>query len=203
VLAQYVRAHLLLGRRELANKQPQAAIEHFKATLTPPHCLGEAWHPLASTSAIEYWLGVASEALGQADEAKNHWKKAAACEGDFLQMQVRAISTSTYWSALALERLGETDAAAKVFQEIYDYSLELEKETPKIDYFATSLPAMLLFDEDLGQRQRILATFLRAQALAGKGETARAVVLLQEVEKLDSNHSEAADLLASLAGARQ
>ena len=60
-----------------------------------------------------------------------------------------------------------------MFQEIYDYSLELERQTPKIDYFATSLPAMLLFEEDLVRRQKISAKFLRAQALLGLGASRR------------------------------
>jgi tetratricopeptide (TPR) repeat protein len=139
-------------------------------------------------------MGVANDALGKKDEAAKWWNRAAAREGDFSQMQVQAISETTYWTALALEKLGQADKAAGLFQEIHDHALQLERETPKIDYFATSLPAMLLFDEDLKQRQDILATFLQAQALVGMGEPARALALLRKVLKLDENHAGAADL---------
>jgi hypothetical protein len=76
--------------------------------------------------------------------------------------------------------------------------LQLEQETPKIDYFATSLPAMLLFDEDLKRRQDLLARFLQAQALVGMCEPKRALTLLRKVQELDENHGGAADLVARL-----
>jgi hypothetical protein len=72
----------------------------------------------------------------------------------------------------------------------------LEQETPKIDYFATSLPTMLLFDEDLRKRQHITATFLRAQALIGLGKREEARTALDEVRRLDRSHAGARDLLA-------
>jgi hypothetical protein len=58
---------------------------------------------------------------------------------------------------------------------------------------------MLLFEEDLVRRQEISAKFLRAQALIGLGRAAEGTALLDEVRKLDRNHSGAADLLASIA----
>lgn len=199
VLAQHVRAHLLLGQAALESKQPALAIEHFNAALKPPQSLSEAKHLLASHSFIDYWLGVAYDTLGNTDLAAQQWQRAAAQEGDFHQMQVHAISDTTFWSAMALQRLGQADEAASLFREIYDYSVQLGRDTPKIDYFATSLPAMLLFEEDMMQRQQIWAAFLQAQALAGMGLTQRSLALLEKVQSLDRNHTGAADLLASLA----
>ena len=57
---------------------------------------------------------------------------------------------------------------------------------------------MLLFEEDLVLRQEISAKFLRAQALLGLGQIAEGTNLLNEVRKLDANHSGAADLLSTL-----
>jgi tetratricopeptide (TPR) repeat protein len=141
---------------------------------------------------------VAYDALGNKDDAVALWKRAAAQQGDFQQMQVHAISDTTFWCAMALRKMGKTEEAAALFKEIYDYSAQLRQQEPKIDYFATSLPTMLLFDEDLKQRQDIQASFLQAQALVGMGETERALALLQKVQQLDRNHTEAADLIASL-----
>jgi hypothetical protein len=68
-------------------------------------------------------------------------------------------------------------------------------QEPKIDYFATSLPTMLLFREDLGHRNRVLAAFLRAQATYGRDGAEAAVPMLRAVLTLDSNHAGASDLL--------
>ena len=110
-------------------------------------------------------------------------------------MQTKTVSENTYWSACALRRLGREQDALTAFSTILDYSADLQRHTPKIDYFATSLPAMLLFEEDLAQRQTITARFLEAQARIGLGEEAEGLRLLQEVLAMDNAYSGAIDLL--------
>lgn len=195
VLGEYVRAHLLLGRMALETGDAQTAIEHFQAADHPPQSLSEARHLLANSSNIEFWLGEAWSAAGDAARARQHWERAARQRGDFQQMQVRSVSEMTYWSAMALRRLGRDEDASSLFVHILSYAATLDKETPKIDYFATSLPTMLLFEEDLKRRQRITATFLHAQALLGLGQSAAAQVALDEVCTLDRSHAGARDLL--------
>ena len=113
-------------------------------------------------------------------------------------MELRNISEMTYWGALSEQKLGRTEAANKLFQLIYEYSIELESSEPKIDYFATSLPAMLLFEDNLGHRQQIQAHFLRGQALLGLDRAKDAEQELLEVLKRDVNHAGAADLLGQI-----
>lgn len=198
VLAQFVRANLLLGNKALAEGSPEGAICRFGAAWNLPESLGEAKHLLMNLSMIDYWLGVAHAANGDSDQALLHWERAAIVRADFQQMQVHSISDMTYWNGKALGRLGRYDDAKKVFQEIYEYSIMLERQPSRIDYFATSLPAMLLFDDDLNLRQKISAKFLRAQALLGFGRISEGTALLSEVQSLDANHSGAADLLAAI-----
>ena len=198
VLSQFVRANLLIGQKALLANDPASAIRSFEAAWNVPQSLSEAKHLLMNLSMIDYWLGVAHAAGGKKEKAALHWERAAQQRGDFQQMQVQSISEMTYWRALALVSLGRTSEAQKIFEDIYTYSLGLEKQMPKIDYFATSLPAMLLFEEDLLLRQQIMAKFLRAQALLGLGRTAQAIDLLHEVRQLDGNHQGAADLAASV-----
>jgi tetratricopeptide (TPR) repeat protein len=197
VLSQYVRANLLLGQRALVEKDESAAIRRFEAAWNPPQSISEAKHLLMNLSMIDYWLGVAYAANQDKAKATLHWERAANRRGDFQQMRVHSISDSTYWSAQALVSLGRNEEARQMFQEIYDYSWSLERQEPKIDYFATSLPAMLLFEEDLLQRQKIEAKFLRTQALLGLGQKEHAYTLLNEVLTVDANHPGAADLLAA------
>jgi hypothetical protein len=104
----------------------------------------------------------------------------------------------TYWSALSLLRLGREAEAHELLRAIECYSWELENQTPKIDYFATSLPAMLLFEEDLARRNQIEAKFLRAQAFLGLDRKSEAAVLLNSVLEMDRNQLRAADLLQDL-----
>ena len=68
------------------------------------------------------------------------------------------------------------------------------KAKAKIDYFATSLPTMLLFDDDLQYCQATTALFLQAQARLGLGQKVSAKKLLQQVLQRDPNHALANDL---------
>ncbi len=217
-LGQWVRSHLALGRKLLMHCNPspgltatlspsdgerdgvRGALEHFSAALTAPQNLGEAKHLLANQSDIHYWLGCALAANGDAKQARQHWLAAANFKGDFQEMSVRAFSEMTYYSALAWEKLGQRAKAKKLFRNLLAYAGRLQKAEAKIDYFATSLPTILLFDDDLQARQETTALFLKAQAQLGLGRKVVAQRLLAIVLRRDPNHALASDLQAQAAG---
>lgn len=194
-LGQYVRALLSLGRAALAKGDATSAVERFRQALNPPETLGETWHLLANRSHVCFWLGEALAAAGDERAARDEWTKAASFKGDFQEMSVRAYSEMTYYSALSLERLGRRAEARKLLRELLAYARTLARQPAKIDYFATSLPTMLLFNDDLEARQGTTALFLEAQARLGLGEKAAARRLLRIVLQRDPNHALAADLL--------
>jgi tetratricopeptide (TPR) repeat protein len=195
VLGQFARACLLLARRSTPAGKAADAIAHLQTALDPPPSLGEARHLLANKSDIEYALGVAHAAGGNPSEAERWWRRASRHTGDFQQMSVLTVSDMTYWRGTALEKLQQPKRAEEVFRSIAAYADELKVQEPKIDYFATSLPAMLLFHEDLHHRNRVLAAFLRAQATYGLDGAEAAIPMLRAVLTLDSNHAGASDLL--------
>lgn len=202
VLGQYARARIALGIASLAESKAAEAVERFRLALAPPANLGEAWHLLANRSHVRYWLGVALERAGDPEGAREQWRAAAEAVGDFQEMKVRPYSEMTYYSALAARRLGRAEQARELLQAVLSYSRSLAKTPARIDYFATSLPTMLLFEEDLQERQLTSAWFLEAQARAGLGQDAAARRRLREILRKDPNHALAADLLAELAAAR-
>ncbi|MEO7600481.1 MAG: DUF5107 domain-containing protein [Opitutus sp.] len=197
-LGQYVRAHLQLGRAALGSGRGEVALAHFNAALEPAANLGEARHLLANSSNITFWLGEANAAMGEAGPAIEWWRKAAAARGDFTEMSVRSYSEMSYYSGLSLQRLGRKADARALFRAIARYADELAGQAAKIDYFATSLPTMLLFDDDLTHRQHTLAQFLRAQAELGLGRVSTARRRLLAVLQREPSHAGASDLLAEL-----
>lgn len=205
-LGQHVRAQLALGRAALqsaiGNRQSAikqrlltSAAKCFQNALATPPNLGEAKHLLANQSDVHYWLGVALDWSGDKKSARKHWRAAANFRGDFQQMSVRAFSEMTYYSALSLEKLGQNTKARKLLRHLLAYAQQLQMAGARIDYFATSLPTMLLFDDDLQYRQETTALFLQAQAWLGLGLTAKGKAMLKKVLQRDPNHALAADLL--------
>jgi tetratricopeptide (TPR) repeat protein len=194
-LGQHVRAQLALGRAALTEGDFAVARKYFESALTSPRNLSEAKHLLCNQSDIHYWLGRALAGLNEMQSAREHWLAAASFKGDFQEMSVRAFSEMTYFSALSWEKLGRRVKAQKLFSDLLAFAQKLQKTTAKIDYFATSLPTMLLFDDDLQFRQETAALFLQAQAQLGLGKKTRAKSLLQTVLQRDPNHAMAADFL--------
>ena len=94
--------------------------------------------------------------------------------------------------------LGRPAAATRILRDLLVYAEGLIEAEPEIDYFATSLPAMLLFEDDLKARNLVTAKFLQAQARLGLGQVAQARLDLRKVLALDCNHGRTADLLAEL-----
>jgi len=184
------------GGQRIDGEAVREARAHFEAALEAPRNLGEATHLLVNQSDIHYWIGCACAAQGDSRAAKRHWQIAASFRGDFQMMSVRAFSELTYYSALAAERLGRNAQARKLFQDLLAHGRNLQKAKAMIDYFATSLPTLLLFEEDLQSRQETTALFLQAQAYLGLHQEAKGRSLLRTVLKRDPNHALAADLLA-------
>jgi tetratricopeptide (TPR) repeat protein len=192
-LREHVRTHLDLGRQALRQRRPRAALRHFRTALSAPDNLGEANHPLANQADIHYWMGRALAAGGDPEGARKHWTKAARAKGDFQSMSFRTFSETTYFAAASLACLGRKGEARRLCSALLSHARRLRTAPAKVDYFATSLPTMLLFDDDLQRRQVTTSLFLEAQAQVGLGKRARGRILLKEVLRRDPSHPFAAD----------
>jgi tetratricopeptide (TPR) repeat protein len=205
VLAQFVRASILLARKAFADGQPQSACDLLAQTLRPPSSLGESWHLLANQSEQLFWLGVATVA-DNLDESRSLWRRGASTSSDFQQMAVAEVSANTFWVASCLEALSHHDSdpqsagqtaaqAAVLFEKVGSFARALNHQRPVIDYFASSLPTMLLFHDDLTRRNHIQSLFLQAQSALGLGNANEAESLARQVLALDPSHAGATDLL--------
>lgn len=195
VMAEFVRAQLLLGQQLLTAGQPSAALAHLLSALDPPASLGEANHLLANHSDVYFWLGIAYGALDEPAQHAEWLERAGRQQGDFKEMSIRSISELTLWSALALRQLGRVSHADELLHCILRYADELDDAVATVDYFATSLPTMLVFNEDLAVKKRKTAQLLRSEALLALGKVDKAKALLDALLKLDPSYGAAADLL--------
>jgi tetratricopeptide (TPR) repeat protein len=190
VSAQYVNAHRALGSAALAAGNGREALRHFQAARHYPENLGEGKHLLTVERDLDYLSGLAAHQLGDLSSARAFWAAAAA--------PLPELGLQSYFQALALRALGEKKQADTVLSELAKAANERSKREPKLDYFATSLPNMLLFHDDLSKRNRVESLLLKALASHGRGDLAKAVSLLHEVLAEDPNHLFAAETLSGL-----
>jgi tetratricopeptide (TPR) repeat protein len=184
VLYAWEQARLALAREALAAGRAAEAAAHARAALDVPESLGEARHPLANCADVLLMLGDASGG----EDARESWTRAATADGDFQEMSTRPYSEMTYFSAVAWRRLGREDRVMRLAEGLEAYAAELAGTPARIDYFATSLPTMLLFADDLAARRETTATFLAAQAAELRGRRDEALAGVAAVLARDPNH---------------
>ena len=199
VLRQFTTARIMLGREALESGDPADALAHFTGAMETPESLGEAYHLLQAKADVNYWIGKALKALGRQDEALESFTLSANEAGDFSDMAVTAHSPLSYFRGLSLRELGSEDDARAIFADLKNFAETKLKETAKIDYFATSLPNLLVFDEDLQARRDAENELLLALAHHGLGETAAARFALVKTLAFTCADQRAADLQRELA----
>lgn len=180
VSGQYVTAHLLLGRKALSAGDALSALQHFQLAAEYPQTLGEGKHALQPEADIDYFTGMAMSALGRRKDAEEQWLSAAAARPD--------LSSFAYYGALARRQLGDETGAVSALKELRQAATEQMQAEVKIDYFATSLPNFLIFDDDLQKRNRAACLFVRGLAQLGLGNRSEAIEDLQNTLEIDGNH---------------
>jgi tetratricopeptide (TPR) repeat protein len=180
VSGQYVAAHLLLGRDLLESAQPAAALAHFEAARHYPHNLGEGKHLLTRETDLDYFAGMAHAQAGQNPEARAYWERAATSPA--------TNDSAACYKALALRALDRKRDARDLLEHIIEWAIDQLNAEAKIDYFATSLPNFLLFEDDLQKRRRVDCLYLIGLAQFGLDRCEEAASRFRDVLALDINH---------------
>jgi tetratricopeptide (TPR) repeat protein len=180
VSGQYAWAHFLLGDDLLQSGKPAEALEHFRAARQYPENLGEGKHLLTPENHLDYLEGLAHAVLGSLPESTATFRRAAEHRDGY--------SAMTYYQGMAMRELGEHQSAAQKFRDLFDFASRKMRAEASIDYFATSLPNFLLFEDDLQKSNRVGALYLMGLACLGLGKSEEAEKAFREVLSLDINH---------------
>ncbi|PXX21703.1 DUF5107 domain-containing protein [Arenibacter sp. ARW7G5Y1] len=187
---QYITAHVELAKTHLKEGEYHIAIEHLHAAQTYPHNLGEGKLFGAQENDIYYWLGCAYDKLGNEKLSLKNWKIASEGLSDpspamfYNDQQPDKI----FYQGLALLKLGRKKEAELRFKNLIQYGESHMHDDIKLDYFAVSLPDLLIWEEDLNIRNQIHCTYLTGLGKLGLGQTEGAKMAFQEVISKDIYH---------------
>ena len=190
VPAQYQTARVELAKQALTQKEYERAARLLGECLEYPHHLGEGKLYGAQENDFYYFLGIAYDALGQAEKARECWEKATKGpqEPAAAMYYNDAKPDKIFYQGLALQRLGRQDEANGRFYRLVNYGKQHVFEHQVMDYFAVSLPDLLIWEDSLDRKNEIHCKYMLALGYFGLGNRQKAEQYLSEVEALDINH---------------
>ncbi|HVV05507.1 MAG TPA: tetratricopeptide repeat protein [Puia sp.] len=194
VVGQFLLCHIELAKQALGRQEFQKAIDLLSVVKTYPVNLGEGKLYGTQENDIDYLFGCAYEGLGQTETARTKFREATVG----ISQPVQAIyyndqqPDKIIYQALAWLKLNDPSRAADIFRKFVEFGRQHFDDRITIDYFAVSLPDMLVFDQDINLRNKIHCTYLIGLGYLGLGEEARGHKYLQEVLQMDINHQGAA-----------
>jgi tetratricopeptide (TPR) repeat protein len=169
VVGQYLVCLLELAKAAIAEGQAAQALDYLQHAQNYPHNLGEGKLYGAQENDIFYLTGCALQLAGNIAEAKTFFEKATVG----LSEPVQAIyyndqqPDKIFYQGLAWNKLGQPEKAKAIFNRLISFGKQHLNDTIKIDYFAVSLPDLLVFDQDLNLRNKIHCHYLMALGCLG------------------------------------
>jgi tetratricopeptide (TPR) repeat protein len=190
VTGQYVLSLVELARRAIGRGEGEAAIRMLGQAQAYPHNLGEGKLPGAQENQIFYELGRAERSLGNTARAQEAFERAATglSEPTSALYYNDQPPDMIFYQGLARRALGREQEAREIFTRLVAYGeRHLDDEAP-MDYFAVSLPDFLVFEEDMGRRNRIHCHYMIALGATGLAEYGRAAAHYATALELDASH---------------
>lgn len=165
VIAAFDRAAVALAR-QLIQTDPHAAADLLESGFTPPAHFGEGRHPAEPPVERAVVWGEALHEAGNPGAARKAWRQAVTPTP--LAVAPRPADDATYWRGIAHLHLGELTEADAAFTALVERAVALRQDPDPVDYFATSLPALTLFDTDTAAGRDAKATHLESLATDGR-----------------------------------
>ena len=182
VPAQYQFCRIELAKQILC-QHPTPNTQHLQMAknlleeclVYPPH-LGEGKLYGAQDNDILYFLGRYEEGtVGPTEPA------AAMYYND-------AKPDKIFYAGLCYRKLGQEDKARSLFNKLINYGKQHIYDKVVMDYFAVSLPDLLIWEDSLDVKNEIHCKYMLALGYYGMGDKEKAMKYLNEVKALDNNH---------------
>ena len=201
VSTQYQICRVELAKTAIIAKEYEKAVKLLSECLEYPHHLGEGKLYGAQENDFYYLLGIAYDALGQKEKARECWEEATKGpqEPAAAMYYNDAKPDKIFYQGLALYKLGREGEAHGRFYRLINYGKQhifegLQEGEPGsgrkqvMDYFAVSLPDLLIWEDSLDTKNLIHCKYMLALGYYGLGDMQHAERYLKEVEALDNNH---------------
>lgn len=188
---QHVLINVELAKQALQNGNVVEAADLLRIARIYPENIGEGKIYGTQENDIFYWLGCVYEKTGEVQKAISCWEKSAVGLSDpapaifYNDQQPDKI----LYQGLSLLKLGRIHEARQRFQSLIQYGQSHIEDKVKMDYFAVSLPDLMIFNDDLSVRNKIHCLYLLGLGNLGLRKNDVAKKYFEKVLAMNRAHS--------------
>lgn len=190
VTGQYLSSLQELAKIEYNNGEYDKSIDYLRRALIYPENLGEGKLFGFQDNDIYYWLGCAYNKLHNNADALECWQKASVglSEPTAAMFYNDQPPDMIFYQGLALSKLKKEKEAGLRFNKLVDYGRKHISDNIKIDYFAVSLPDLLIWEDDLNKKNMIHCKYMIGLGLFGLGYQEEAIKEFNEILEMEKTH---------------
>lgn len=194
ITGQFVVNKLRTALRLINDNAISEAIEYLESALHYPYNLGEGRLVGQTDNDLHYYLGYCYQKLDQNELAQQHFMYATQGKQEIGQSRYYNDQPADYlfYQAAAFNQLGQTDKAIAIYESMVRWGEKQCHVPVEIDFFAVSLPAMIVFDTDSQAEHTQHCLFVKAMGQLGLGLLASAKAdenMLHSAELQDFEHT--------------
>lgn len=188
VSGQYQLARIELAKKDLGSPE---AIRLLEECLVFPHHLGEGKLYGAQDNDFYYYLGESYRLQGDEAKAVEMWKLGTVgpTEPAAALYYNDAKPEKIFYAALCYRALGLEDKARGLFYKLKNYGEQHFHEDVQMDYFAVSLPDLLIWEDSLRAKNEFHCLYMMALGYCGLGQKDKALKLIDQLMQSDINHT--------------
>lgn len=190
VIRQYLICHIEQAKELLMEKDYEGALAALRATEHYPDHLGEGKLHNMVMNDINYLMGCIYQMMGAAEKAKDAFERAIF--GDEEPVQAFFYNDvqpdQLFYKALALLALGQKEKGDYLLKKLINFGKQHETDEIEIDYFAVSLPDLVLFDQNLDTMNRVHCHYMMGLGQLGLKKFELAEQHFKEVLKYSVSH---------------
>lgn len=190
VVKQYLISLIEKAKIHILNKNYSEALNLLLRTDKYPDNLGEGKLSTVYENDIYFLKGVCYENLKDFSKAEEFYNKAT--QGNIEPVQAIFYNDPQpdmiFYQGLAWEKLGNKEFAKEIFIKLIDFGRNHINDNVKIDYFAVSLPDLLVFDQDLNFKNKIHCNYMIGLGFLGLKNFDISDKYFYYTIELDNNH---------------
>ncbi|MCC5929180.1 MAG: DUF5107 domain-containing protein [Cyclobacteriaceae bacterium] len=190
VPAQYILANIELAKKAMLNEEFNKALQFLFDAQEYPLNLGEGKLFGAQENDVFYWLGCVYYELGNELKSREYWEMASKGSEDLSPALFYNDQSpdKIFYQGLAHQKLGNKFTALSLFNKLIDYGESHLFDEIKIDYFAVSLPDLLIWDDDLNKKNKVHCNYLIGLGKMGLCDRKGALSAFEAAYELDPYH---------------